>query len=80
MGRLIGTDESPILSLPLTELVRKIPVIVEGFKWNENVTFPFKPFIGTIGTSRLIDSMNILTSEKHGGNIDLFDICSGNIL
>jgi acetamidase/formamidase len=79
-GGLVGTDESPILSPPLTELSRKVPVTTEGIKWNENITFPYKPFIGTIGTSPLIDSINTLTPGKHGGNMDLSDICPGNIL
>jgi len=79
-GGLAGTDESPILSPPLAELVRKVPVTIEGVKWNKNITFPYKPFIGTIGTSPLIDSINTLTPGKHGGNMDLSDICPGNIL
>ena len=79
-GGLVGTDESPILSPPLTELVRKVPVTIEGVKWNKNITFPYKPFIGTIGTSPLIDSINTLTPGKHGGNMDLSDICPGNVL
>ena len=79
-GGLTGTDESPTLNPPLPELVRKVPVTTEGIKWNENITFPYKPFIGTIGTSPLIDSINTLTPGKHGGNMDLSDICPGNIL
>jgi len=79
-GGLVGTDESPILSPPLTELVKKVPVTIEGVKWNKNIAFPYKPFIGTIGTSPLIDSINTLTPGKHGGNMDLSDICPGNVL
>ena len=79
-GGLVGTDESPILSSPLIELVRKVPVTIEGVKWNKNITFSYKPLIGTIGTSPLIDSINTLTPGKHGGNMDLSDICPGNTL
>ena len=33
--------------------------------------------IGTIGTSPQIDSINSLTAAKHGGNMDLADVCPG---
>ena len=79
-GGLTGTDESPTLNPPLPELVRKVPVTTKGIKWNENITFPYKPFVGIIGTSPLIDSINTLTPGKHGGNMDLSDTCPGNIL
>lgn len=79
-GGLTGTDESPVLNSPLPELVRKVPITTEGIKWNEKIIFPYEPFIGTIGTSPEIDSINTLTPEKHGGNMDLPDICPGNIL
>jgi len=79
-GGLTGTDESPTLSDPLPELVRKVIVTTEGIKWNDRITFPYDPFIGTIGTSPLIDSINTLTPGKHGGNMDLPDVRPGNIL
>ena len=79
-GGLTGTDESPTLTSPLPELVRKVSVTTEGVVWNEKIIFPYKPFIGTIGTSPQIDSINTLTPGRHGGNMDLPDVCPGNIL
>ena len=66
-GGLTGTDENPTLNDPLPELVRKVIVTTEGVKWNDRITLPYDPFIGTIGTSPLIDSINTLTPGKHGG-------------
>ena len=79
-GSLTGNAEYPILNPPLPELVKKVVVTSDGIKWNEKITFPYKPFIGTIGTSPLIDSINTLTPGRHGGNMDLSDICPGNVL
>lgn len=79
-GGLTGTEESPVLNEPLPEIVKKVEVTTEGIKWNEKITFPYKPHIGIIGTSPLIDSINTLTPGKHGGNMDLSDVCPGNIL
>lgn len=79
-GGLTGTEYSPTLSGPLPEIVKKVEVSLEGIKWNDKITLPYSPFIGTIGTSPRIDSINTLTPGKHGGNMDLPDICPGNIL
>ncbi len=79
-GGLTGTEQSPTLNEPLPEIVKKVFITVEGIKWNEHITLPYSPFIGTIGTSPLIDSINTLTPGKHGGNMDLPDVCPGNTL
>lgn len=79
-GGLTGTEQSPTLGDPLPEIVRKVEVTTEGIKWNEKISFPYLPFIGTIGTSPRIDSINTLTPGKHGGNMDLPDVCPGNTL
>lgn len=79
-GGLTGTEECPTLHEPLPELVRKVVVTTDEVKWNDKISFPYQPFIGTIGTSPLIDSINTLTPGKHGGNMDLSDVCPGNIL
>src|SRR2546428_3238771 len=77
-GGLAGTDVTAALQDPLPDLVRKVHITEEeGTGGNDRIAFPYEPFIGTIGTSPQIDSINSLTAAKHGGNMDLADVCPG---
>lgn len=76
-GGLTGTDVTATLNDPLPEHVRKVHITEEGIKWNDRISFPYQPFIGTISTSPQIDSIGALTPSNHGGNMDLPDICPG---
>ena len=44
------------------------------------IAFPIKPFIGTIGVAPLYESVSTVTPHKHGGNMDVQDVCVGNRL
>ena len=79
-GGLTGTQKSPTLQEPLPELVRKVEIDETGIAWSERIRFPYRPFIGTIGTSPELDSINSLTPDSHGGNMDLPDVAPGNTL
>ena len=79
-GGLTGTQKSPTLQDPLPELVRKVEIDESGVIWNDLLHFPYQPFIGTIGTSPELDSVNSLTPDNHGGNMDLPDVRPGNTL
>ena len=79
-GGLTGTQKSPTLQEPLPELVRKVAVSQDGIVWNEHLRFPYHPFIGTIGTAPELDSINSLTPDNHGGNMDLPDVSPGNTI
>ena len=79
-GGLSGNRECPALNPNLPEIARVVKVTTEGVEWNKNITFPYKPFIGVIGTSPLIDSISSATPSNHGGNMDLPYTCPGNIL
>jgi len=79
-GGLTGTVRSPTLQEPLPELVRKVEVTEEEVVWSDRLRFPYQPFIGTIGTSPELDSINSLTPDSHGGNMDLPDVRPGNTL
>jgi amidase len=46
----------------------------------KEVIFPARPFIGTIGVSPPIESVSTITPHKHGGNMDVPDVCKGNKL
>ena len=43
------------------------------------MTLPYSPHIGTLSTSPEIDSINSLTPDSHGGNMDLPDMGPGSI-
>ena len=79
-GGLSGTNKSPTLQDSLPEIVRKVNITEEGVFWNDRIKFPYRPFIGTIGTAPEIDSINSLTPDYHGGNMDLPDVAPGNVI
>ena len=78
-GALSGTMFTALLSDSLPEIVRKIDVDEDGVYWSKRVTLPYKPHIGTLSCSPQIDSINSLTPDQHGGNMDLPDMGPGSI-
>lgn len=79
-GGLSGTEKSPTLQEPLPEIVHKVNVTEKEVSWSDRIRFPYDPFIGTIGTSPELDSINSLTPDSHGGNMDLPDVRPGNTI
>ncbi len=78
-GGLTGTYYTATLNDPLPEIVRKINVDEQFVYWSDRVTLPYKPHIGTLSCSPEIDSINSLTPDNHGGNMDLPDMGPGSI-
>ncbi len=78
-GALTGTYYTATLNEPLPEIVRKVNVDEENVHWSDRVTLPYRPHIGTLSTSPEIDSINSLTPDNHGGNMDLPDMGPGTI-
>ena len=78
-GALSGTSLTALLAESLPEIVRKIDVDEEGVYWSPRVTLPYRPHIGTLSCSPEIDSINTLTPDAHGGNMDLPDMGPGSI-
>ena len=78
-GALTGTYYTATLNDPLPEVVRKINVDEQWVYWSDRVTLPYKPHIGTLSCSPEIDSINSLTPDNHGGNMDLPDMGPGSI-
>jgi amidase len=78
-GGLSNTALTATLNEPLPEIVRKIDVDEQGVYWSKRVTLPYRPHIGTLSTSPEIDSINSLTPDNHGGNMDLPDMGPGSI-
>ncbi|QTF07240.1 acetamidase [Brenneria izadpanahii] len=78
-GGLTGTDLTALLNDPLPEKVRLIKLDSEKVYWSKRHTLPYKPHIGTLSVSPEIDSINSLTPDNHGGNMDVPDIGPGSI-
>ena len=79
-GGLTGTRQTATLQEALPEIVRKVEITEKEILWSNRIRFPYDPFIGTIGTSPKIDSINSQTPESHGGNMDLPDVRPGNTI
>ncbi len=78
-GALTGTAYTATLNDPLPEIVRKIHLDETHVRWSDRVTLPYNPHIGTLSVSPEIDSINSLTPDNHGGNMDLPDMGPGSI-
>lgn len=78
-GGLTGTTYTALLNDPLPEKVRKINLDEKHVYWSERVTLPYRPHIGTLSLSPEIDSINSLTPDAHGGNMDLPDMGPGSV-
>ncbi|HVE23518.1 MAG TPA: acetamidase/formamidase family protein [Acidocella sp.] len=78
-GALTGTAYTATLNAPLPEKVRKIHLDEKSVFWSDRVTLPYNPHIGTLSLSPEIDSINSLTPDNHGGNMDVPDMGPGSI-
>ncbi|MCJ8150843.1 acetamidase/formamidase family protein (plasmid) [Shinella sp. H4-D48] len=80
-GGLVPTADTALLTAPLPERVRKLDVDAEtGVRWNDKITLPYEPFIGTIGTAPEIEAISSLVPDYYGGNMDLPDICPETVI
>lgn len=79
-GGLVATGTTALLNQPLPEKVKKLHVTEEGVRWNDRITLPYQPFIGTIGTSPEIEAISSLVPDYYGGNMDLPDIGPDSII
>ena len=74
-GGLVATADTALLNKPLPEIVKKVEIDKEkGVKWNNKISLPYEPFIGTIGTSPEIEAISSLVPDYYGGNMDLPDV------
>lgn len=80
-GGLVGTGDTAVLNAPLPERVKKVHIdAVKGVTWNDKITIPYEPFIGTIGTSPEIEAISALQPDYYGGNMDLPDVAPGAVM
>ncbi len=80
-GGLVPTADTALLTEPLPERVKKLHVDAEtGVQWNDRITLPYEPFIGTIGTAPEIEAISSLVPDYYGGNMDLPDVAPGAVI
>jgi amidase len=79
-GGLVATGNTALLNEPLPERVKKMEVTEAGVRFNEWITLPYEPFIGTLGVSPEIEAISSLVPDYYGGNMDLPDVAPGAIV
>jgi amidase len=79
-GGLVATGSTALLNPPLPEKVKKMEVTTSGIRFNEKITLPYEPFIGTLGVSPEIEAVTSLQPDYWGGNMDLPDVAPGAVL
>jgi len=77
-GGLTNTRATYTLNAPLPEKVWIYKLKDGMLTYNERLSFPWRPFMGTIGTAPEIEALSALTPLDHGGNMDVPDIRPGN--
>jgi acetamidase/formamidase len=79
-GGLVATNNTALLNKPLPERVKKMEVTDQGIRFNEKITLPYEPFIGTLGVSPEIEAVSSLQPDYWGGNMDVPDVAPGAIV
>ena len=69
------------LSPPITKFSKiSHSKIAYELKDGRTLEIPAEPFIGTIGVSPELEAISTIVPGKHGGNMDVPDVCEGNTL
>ena len=71
-GGLVATPVTAMLNRPLPERVKKMAVTREGVVFNERITLPYEPFIGTLGVSPEIEAISSLTPKSPMATITIW--------
>lgn len=77
-GGLTATNFTRLLHDPLPEQVWKYQIADGWVTRNNRLRFPWRPFMGTIGTAPHIEAISALSPGAHGGNMDVPDVRPGN--
>ncbi|MBO1001912.1 acetamidase/formamidase family protein [Pseudogracilibacillus auburnensis] len=77
-GGLTATPTTKMLHEPLPEKVWIYELRDGMLVNNTQLSFPWRPFMGTIGTAPDLEAVSALTPADHGGNMDVPDTKPGN--
>jgi len=79
-GGLTATEQTRMLHDPLPEKLWFYEIKDNIVEHNERLKFPWRPFLGTIGTSPDLEALSSLVPSNHGGNMDVPDVKPGNTI
>jgi amidase len=79
-GGLTSTKFTRLLQEPVPEKVWLYRLSDGVLAHNDRLRFPWRPFMGTIGTAPELEAISALTPFDHGGNMDVPDVRPGNIV
>jgi amidase len=79
-GGLTSTKLTRLLQDALPEKVWIYQLKDGWLEHNERLRFPWRPFMGTVGTAPELEALSALTPFDHGGNMDVPDVKPGNTI
>jgi amidase len=79
-GGLTATDKTALLNEPLPERVFIYPLREGAIELPRGIRVPYEPFLGTLATSPEIEAISTLVPGPFGGNMDVADVCPGNVV
>ena len=79
-GGLTSTDRTALLNDPLPERVFIYPLREGAIELPRGISVPYEPFLGTLATSPEIEAISTLVPGPFGGNMDVADVCPGNVV
>ena len=77
-GGLTGTAQTATLDTPLPEVTRILPIEQNQLRFNERISLPLEPFIGTLGTAPDLEAISSLVPGYWGGNMDCVETRPGS--
>ena len=79
-GGLTATDKTALLNEPLPEQVFIYPLRDGAVELPRGIRVPYAPFLGTLATSPELEAISTLVPGPFGGNMDVADVCPGNVV
>lgn len=79
-GGLSATKFTRLLHEPLPERVWRYELKDGWLERDARLRFPWRPFLGTIGTAPHIEAISALAPGDHGGNMDVPDVRPGHTI
>jgi acetamidase/formamidase len=56
------------------------PIVDGQIAWSDNLSIPYAPMLGCIGTAPAWGVPTTLPAGPHGGNMDIVEVCPGSII
>lgn len=79
-GGVMATKTTRMLNPPVPERTYIYKYDGKNYTYSNQLSFGWKPFLGTIATAPEIEALSALTPFAQGGNMDVPDVCPGNVI